>query len=193
MCWARKNSPRAERHLPPSPLCGILPLQQVAPAQNQAETSSLDQLTSTSPLRNRRQRERLPFIDYEAKKSALDDLKFLTAHPEGSRHPRVYTLIGRGNLAPSPQRGTLSRPAAVSQGKLTRRERQPIPCPLPPPKQAEKSRQDMQSDPIDPYTRVRAIRDGMQASRMSTSSQAKQPQQESQSDPIDPYARVRAI
>ncbi|KAA1136854.1 hypothetical protein PGTUg99_004808 [Puccinia graminis f. sp. tritici] len=150
---------------------GISPLQQVAPAPNQAAASSLDPSTATPPLRNRRQLERLPFIDYEAK--------------------MVYTLIGRGNLVPSPQRGTLSRPAAVSQGKLTRREsRRPTPLA---PRQAGRPQQEEPSDRIDPYARVRAIRDRLPGSRMSTSSQAKRPRQEEPSDRIDPYARVRAI
>ncbi|KAA1065746.1 hypothetical protein PGT21_009031 [Puccinia graminis f. sp. tritici] len=227
-CRARINASRVKRHQPPSPLCGISPLQQVAPAPNQATTSSLDQSTVTPPLRNSRRRERLPFIDDEAKKSALDDWtaklrSFPTANPGGSRHPRTYTLIGRGNLIPSPQRGTLSRPAAASQGKFTRRERTPLaPTQAGRPQQegqrdrdyparvmairermpgsrmstssqAKRPRQEEPSDRIDPYARVRAIRERMPGSRMSTSSQAKRPRQEEPTDRIDPYARVRAI
>ncbi|EHS64339.1 hypothetical protein PGT21_009617 [Puccinia graminis f. sp. tritici] len=193
MCRARINASGVKRHQPPSPLCGISPLQQVAPAPNQAAASSLDPSTATPPLRNRRQLERLPFIDYEAKMSARKHYiwSFLTVPHRGTRHPRVYTLIGRGNLVPSPQRGTLSRPAAVSQGKLTRREsRRPTPLA---PRQAGRPQQEEPSDRIDPYARVRAMRDRLPGSRMSTSSQAKRPRQEEPSDRIDPYARVRAI
>ncbi|KAA1107532.1 hypothetical protein PGT21_017585 [Puccinia graminis f. sp. tritici] len=115
---------------------------------------------------------KLPFVDREAKAKAHQDLRsqalcLPTAHPAGARHPRVYTLIGRGNLCDSPQRGTPSRPAESSQEVPPQTESLPaqlipapasvIPAPAPV-SQVGPSRRERTQGRTDPYAGSRANR-----------------------------------
>jgi hypothetical protein len=115
---------------------------------------------------------KLPFVDREAKAKAHQDLRsqalcLPTAHPAGARHPRVYTLIGRGDFGGSPQRGTPPRPAESSQEVAPQTESLPahaIPAPAPvipapaPASQAGPSRRERTQGRTDPYAGSRANR-----------------------------------
>ncbi|KAH9446021.1 hypothetical protein MJO28_012131 [Puccinia striiformis f. sp. tritici] len=69
---------------------------------------------------------KLPYLDQKAIELTRKDYdckerKVPTSHPDGPRHARIYTLIGRGSSAPLRQRGTPSRPAPNAEGVLRRR------------------------------------------------------------------------
>ncbi|EFP85242.1 uncharacterized protein PGTG_11411 [Puccinia graminis f. sp. tritici CRL 75-36-700-3] len=108
---------------------------------------------------------KLPFVDSEAKAQAHQDLRsqalcLPTAHPAGARHPRVYTLIGRGNLGGSPQRGTPPRPAESSPEVDPQTDGLPaqiIPAPAPV-SQVGPSRRERTQGRTDPYAGSRANR-----------------------------------
>ncbi|KAA1090281.1 hypothetical protein PGTUg99_000314 [Puccinia graminis f. sp. tritici] len=128
---------------------------QAAPVQTPAATSSPDESVATLRAKHRPKGEKLPFVEPQAKMSTLHDLRASwfscpTAHPGGIRHPRVLTLIGRDNMVPAQQRGTLPRPTAASQVVLPRRARRHTPRRMPRPSSGS-----------------------TQASRTSTASQAK--------------------
>ncbi|WAR61435.1 hypothetical protein PtB15_12B120 [Puccinia triticina] len=99
---------------------------------------------------------KLPFLDRQAKGSAYHDLRAKalarpTAHPAGPRHPRVYTLIGRGNLPRPSQRGTPSAPPPASLGVLTRKAPpRLLPAPAPA-SEAGPSRRERTQGRTDPY------------------------------------------
>ncbi|OAV97547.1 hypothetical protein PTTG_25992 [Puccinia triticina 1-1 BBBD Race 1] len=99
---------------------------------------------------------KLPFLDRQAKGSAYHDLRAKalarpTAHPTGPRHPRVYTLIGRGNLPRPSQRGTPSAPPPASLGVLTRKAPpRLLPAPAPA-SEAGPSRRERTQGRTDPY------------------------------------------
>ncbi|WAQ90142.1 hypothetical protein PtA15_12A128 [Puccinia triticina] len=110
---------------------------------------------------------KLPFVDGQAKEMAHRDLRrkalgLPTAHPAGPRHPRVYTLIGRGNLARPSERGTPSVPARSSQGVLPRRNPRPL---LPAASDVGPSRRERTQGRSDPYPSNRPSRAGAAASR----------------------------
>ncbi|KAA1093550.1 hypothetical protein PGT21_012821 [Puccinia graminis f. sp. tritici] len=115
---------------------------------------------------------KLPFVDSEAKAKAHQDLRskalcLPTAHPAGARHPRVYTLIGRGNLGGSPQRGTPSRPAESSpevdpQTDGLPPQLTPAPAPV---SQAGPSRRERTQGRTNPYAGSRANRAPRPAAR----------------------------
>ncbi|KAI9623675.1 hypothetical protein H4Q26_014402 [Puccinia striiformis f. sp. tritici PST-130] len=76
---------------------------------------------------------KLPYLDKKAIELTRKDYdckerKVPTSHPDGPRHARIYTLIGRGSSAPLRQRGTPSRPAPNAEGILRQRP-QPLATP----------------------------------------------------------------
>ncbi|KNE99483.1 hypothetical protein PSTG_07201 [Puccinia striiformis f. sp. tritici PST-78] len=78
------------------------------------------------PKQTQTQRVKLPYLDQKAIELTKTDYdckerKVPTSHPDGPRHARVYTLIGRGSSAPLRQQGTASRPAPNAKGILKRR------------------------------------------------------------------------
>ncbi|KAA1132367.1 hypothetical protein PGTUg99_002945 [Puccinia graminis f. sp. tritici] len=140
---------------------------QAAPVQTPAATSSPDESVATLRAKHRPKGEKLPFVEPQAKMSTLHDLRASwfscpTAHPGGIRHPRVLTLIGRDNMVPAQQRGTLPRPTAASQVVLPRRARRHTPrrMPRPPqalPRQAAQAQQARRSRRTQPYANSRRL------------------------------------
>ena len=97
-----------------------------APAPPARPTVPILDHSNNPLLKTGKPHAKLPFLDRQAKDLVHWDLRAKTlgqptAHPAGPRHPRVYTLIGRGNLARPSQRGTPSAPGPASHGVLTRR------------------------------------------------------------------------
>ncbi|EFP89337.1 uncharacterized protein PGTG_15516 [Puccinia graminis f. sp. tritici CRL 75-36-700-3] len=140
---------------------------QAAPVQTPAATSSPDESVATLRAKHRPKGEKLPFVEPQAKMSTLHDLRASwfscpTAHPGGIRHPRVLTLIGRDDMVPAQQRGTLPRPTAASQVVLPRRARRHTPrrMPRPPqaqPRQAAQAQQARRSRRTQPYANSRRL------------------------------------
>ncbi|KAA1070145.1 hypothetical protein PGTUg99_011688 [Puccinia graminis f. sp. tritici] len=160
-------TPQAAPAPSPTPQAAPAPTPQAAPAQTLAATSSPEESVATLRAKHRPKGEKLPFVEPEAKKSTLHDLRTSwfscpNAHPGGIRHPRVFTLIGRGDLVPVPQRGTLPRPTAASQVVLPRRARRHTPrrMPRPPqaqPRQAAQAQQARRSRRTQPYANSRRL------------------------------------
>ncbi|OAV95306.1 hypothetical protein PTTG_26710 [Puccinia triticina 1-1 BBBD Race 1] len=123
-----------------------------------------DRLRRAAERRSRH--KKLPYVDWEAKISTLNELcaeGSQSARPGGPRHPRVNTLIGRGNLIAPPPRGTLCRPTANAQGTFTRRSppmfiilRRPPRRPIAPVRQ--EGRRDRRSGPYAASRRNRPSR-----------------------------------
>ncbi|KAA1065792.1 hypothetical protein PGT21_010228 [Puccinia graminis f. sp. tritici] len=140
---------------------------QAAPVQTSAATSSPDESVATLRAKHRPKGEKLPFVEPQAKMSTLHDLRASwiscpTAHPGGIRHPRVLTLIGRDDMVPAQQRGTLPGPTAASQVVLPRRARRHTPrrMPRPPqaqPRQAAQAQQARRSRRTQPYANSRRL------------------------------------
>ncbi|KAI9623686.1 hypothetical protein H4Q26_014413 [Puccinia striiformis f. sp. tritici PST-130] len=107
--------------------------------------------TSTRPLPKG---VKLPYLDQKAiafmrKDYDCKERKVPTSHPNGPRHARIYTLIGRGSSAPPRQRGTPSRPAPNAEVTLKRR---PPPLAIPALNtQAGPSRSDRTQVRTEPY------------------------------------------
>ncbi|KAI7941989.1 hypothetical protein MJO28_012016 [Puccinia striiformis f. sp. tritici] len=97
---------------------------------------------------------KLPYLDQKAiafmrKDYDCKERKVPTSHPNGPRHARIYTLIGRGSSAPPRQRGTPSRPAPNAEVTLKRR---PPPLAIPALNtQAGPSRSDRTQVRTEPY------------------------------------------
>ncbi|OAW00189.1 hypothetical protein PTTG_25194 [Puccinia triticina 1-1 BBBD Race 1] len=93
---------------------------------------------------SRSQRQTLPYVDWEAKISTLNEIcaeESPSTRAGGPRHPRIHTLIGQEDLIPPPRRGTPATPAENSQWRFNRRL--PLISPRPP------------SSPIGPVRRER--------------------------------------
>ncbi|KAI9623685.1 hypothetical protein H4Q26_014412 [Puccinia striiformis f. sp. tritici PST-130] len=99
--------------------------QRAAPTSTRPRVPVLNH--SNNPLvANEPKGVKLPYLDQKAIELTKTDYdckerKVPTSHPDGPRHARVYTLIGRGSSAPLRQRGTASRPAPNAKGILKRR------------------------------------------------------------------------
>ncbi|KAA1103227.1 hypothetical protein PGT21_010387 [Puccinia graminis f. sp. tritici] len=140
---------------------------QAAPAQTPAATSSPEESVAALRAKHRPKGQKVLFVEPEAKMSTFHDLRASwfscpTAHPGGIRHPRVFTLIGRDDMVPAQQRGTLPRPTAASQVVLPRRARRHTPrrMPRPPqaqPRQAAQAQQARRSRRTQPYANSRRL------------------------------------